>query len=68
MKEYVTGRPEDLTYISSNIIGISCLIQVHFSYGLSWVAQEPKSVDTVQFARSGSWIPGEASQRSLYDL
>ena len=68
MKEYVTGRPEDLTYISSNIIGISCLIQVYFSYGLSWVAQEPKSVDTVQFARSGSWIPGKASQRSLYDL
>ena len=68
MKEYVTGRPEDLTYISSNIIGISCLIQVLFSYGLSWVAKEPKSVDSVQFARGGSWIPGKASQRSLYDL
>lgn len=54
MKEYVTGRPEDLTYISSNIIGISCVIQVYFSYGLSWVAKEPQSVDTVQFARSGS--------------
>ena len=54
MKEYVTGRPEDLTYISSNIIGIASMIRVYFSDGVSWLAKKPKSGDSVQFARSSS--------------
>ena len=41
---------------------------VRCSYGISWLAEEPKQFNALQFQRSSCLLPGEESQRPLYDI
>lgn len=48
MKEIVTRRPDDLTYITNNIIGINLIDHMTSSNGLSWFTNSSKSIDSIQ--------------------